>query len=205
MYKYTLPIDYKNFNKNCELPYYLEINHIFQAMQDFINFLESINEKLDSAKISPLETFLMPANFSSIVGEFIIARIPQYCNYLVKNKYHNGHPDLIPKGMFTNDAVQYTKEGIEVKSSRRPSGWQGHNPESVWLIVFHFDSISSNEIIKGKAYKPFCFKGVYAAKLDKEDWNFAGRSDSSRRTITASINQRGIAKLKKNWVYRYNQ
>lgn len=60
----------------------------------------------------------MPANFSSLVGEFMSTSLPKYCSSLVKNQYHNGHPDLIPAGYFLNDAVQHSREGIEVKASR---------------------------------------------------------------------------------------
>jgi hypothetical protein len=143
----------------------------------------------------------MPANFSSIVGEFMNISIPKYCSGLVKNQYHNGHPDLIPSGMFPNNAVQYTQDGIEIKGSRHASGWQGHNPESIWLMAFHFDSNTPNDEKKGIGPKPFRFKGVYAARLDKEDWTFSGRSATSRRTITASVNQSGVEKMKINWVY----
>jgi hypothetical protein len=69
-------------------------------------------------------------------------------------------------------------------------------------MVFHFDSNTSNDRRKGIDPKPFRFKGVYAAKLEKEDWAFSGRSATSRRTITASVNRNGIEKMKANWVYR---
>ena len=55
----------------------------------------------------------MPANFSSIVWEFMNLRVPKYCLGLIKNQYHNGHQDLIPSGRFPDDAVQYADEGIE--------------------------------------------------------------------------------------------
>ncbi len=67
---------------------------------------------------------LMPANFSSIVGEFMNSGIPKHCPTLVKNQYHNGHPDLLPAGMFPDDAAQHAGEGIEVKGSRYLRGWQ---------------------------------------------------------------------------------
>ena len=81
------------------------------------------------------------------------------------------------------------------------SGWQGHNPESIWLMVFCFDSNTSNDLIQGILPKPFRFRGVYAGKLDKSDWTFAGRSATSRRTITASVNRNGVGKMKANWIY----
>jgi len=83
--------------------------------------------------------------------------LPQHCATLVKNRYHNGHPDLIPTAMFPGNAVQHASEGIEVKASRHSSGWQGHNAEAIWLMVFYFDSNSVNDIPVGIGPRPFCF------------------------------------------------
>ena len=190
-----------SFNSNVVLPYGLTTKHVRRAMEGFIDFLGFINQQLHTKKIPRLESFIMPANFSSLVGEFMNVNIPKYCSTLVKNKYHNGHPDLIPAGRFSGGAVQYSDEGIEIKASRRKSGWQGHNPEDVWLMVFHFDSNTAADEHKGIGPKPFCFRGVFGAKLVKEDWNFSGRSATSRRTITASINRGGYEKMKANWIY----
>jgi hypothetical protein len=68
-------------------------------------------------------------------------------------------------------------------------------------MVFYFDSNTVSDEQKGIDPKPFQFKGVYAARLEKEDWNFSGRSAASRRTITASVNRNGTQKMKENWVY----
>ena len=195
------PISPDCFNSGCVLPYGLTTEHVRQAMNDFIDFLGFINQQLHTKGIPRLESFLMTANFSSIVGEFANISIPRYCSGLVKNQYHNGHPDLVPAGMFPNNATQYSSEGIEIKASRHASGWQGHNPEAIWLMVFYFDSNTVSDEQRGIAPKPFRFKGVYAARLEKEDWNFSGRSAASRRTITASVNRNGTQKMKENWVY----
>lgn len=192
------------FNQECELPYGLTTEHLRQAMEEFIDFLGFINARLWEKRLPRLETLLMPATFSGIVSEFMCIAIPRYCPGLVRNRYHNGHPDLIPKGRFSNDAVQYATEGIEVKASQRARGWQGHNPESGWLMVFHFESNTANDIKRGAPAKPFRFMGVYAARLDTGDWSFSGRSGVSRRTITASVNSFGMEKMRKNWVYQHH-
>jgi hypothetical protein len=197
-----VPVRRESFNPKCILPYGLEVIHIYQSMVDFTEFLGVINQALYAKELPRLESFLMQANFSSIVGEFATSNIPRYCHALVKNGFHNGHPDLIPKGLFPGDSVQYATEGIEVKGSRRSGGWQGHNPESVWLIVFHFDSNTAVDKRNDIGPKPFRFRGVYAAKLEKEDWKFSGRLGESRRTITASVNQSGVARMKANWIYK---
>jgi hypothetical protein len=196
----AVPVSPEKLNPQCILPYALSGEHIYQAMSDFVRFLSFVNQQLSTQDIPRLESFLMPANFSSIVGEFLNMTIPRYCETLAKNRFHNGHPDLIPTGIFPNNAVQYSAEGIEIKASRRASGWQGHNPESVWLIVFQFSSNSASDMLARP--RPFQFNGIYAAKLEKEDWKFSGRSATSRRTITASVTNSGSLKMKANWVYR---
>lgn len=195
------PVKQSNFNLQCKLPHGLTTAHVRRAMTDFVEFLGFINTQLNSRDMPRMETFLMPANFSSMVGEFMNMSIPKYCGTLVKNKYHNGHPDLIPAGRFPNDEVQYSNVGLEVKGSRHLSGWQGHNPEAVWLMVFCFESNTSNDQKKNIPPKSFKFTAVYAAKLKEEDWAFSGRSKTSRRTITASVTQPGVKKMKANWVY----
>jgi len=167
-------------------------------MVDFLDFLGFVNLQLNTKSIQRLESMLMPANFSSIVGEFMSSTIPKYCNTIVKNKFHNGHPDMIPAGVFVNDAVQHATEGIEVKASRYLRGWQGHNPEDVWLMVFVFDSNRPRDTIP----RPFHFVMVAGAKLSKGDWIFSGRSATSRRTITASVTETGYQKMITNWIYR---
>jgi len=196
------PVDPAGFNPQCTLPYGLTVEHVHKTMEDFTDLLGFINQQLHSRGVARLESFIMPANFSSLVSEFMNITLPKYCITLVKNQYHNGHPDLIPAGRYPQNAVQHSTEGIEIKGSRHAAGWQGHNPEAVWLMVFYFDSNTSNNAKAGIAPKPFCFKGVYAAKLSKRDWAFSGRSETSRRTITASVTASGVKKMKANWIYK---
>ena len=197
--QFVLPVEEAGFNKNVILPYELKIEHIKYAMNDFCNFLSFINTELYKNNMPIFEKILMQANFSSIVGEFINTTIPKYCNHLTKNKYHNGHPDLIEKGKFPNDAIQHSHDGIEIKASRYEKGWQGHNPENVWLMVFVFQCSRPNDDIP----IPFHFKAVYGAKLEESDWQFAGRNEGSRRTITATVKNSGFEKMVNNWIYKY--
>lgn len=197
-----LPVNTVGINRNAKLPYGLTTRHIHRAMNEFVSFLGFINTQLATKGIPRFESMLMPANFSSMVGEFMGTTIPKCCKTLVKNQYHNGHPDLIPAGRFPNDAVQYAPDGVEIKASRYARGWQGHNPEDVWLMVFILDSNRPKDGLVGVAPKPFQFLAVLAAKLTKKDWLFAGRSETSRRTITASVTPAGYAKMMANWIYR---
>lgn len=196
------PVESAGFNPNTKLPYGLTARHLEAAMNDFTNFIGFLNLQLFSKEIERLETMLMPANFSSIVGEFMASSIPKHCPTLVKNQYHNGHPDMIPAGHYPNDAVQHGDEGIEIKGSRYLRGWQGHNPEDTWLMVFVFDSNRPVDAVKAIAPRSFKFVMVLGAKITKDDWLFSGRSETSRRTITASITKSGYEKMMANWIYK---
>jgi hypothetical protein len=196
------PIVSSGFNDKARIPYGCTTEHIKLAMEEFIDFLGFINKQLISRDLNRLEAFLMSANFSSMVGEFMSASIPKHCLSIVKNNYHNGHPDLVPKDHFKDDSVLHATDGIEIKASRYHRGWQGHNPENVWLMVFVFDCNNAADAGAGNPEKPFRFLGVYGAQLEESDWTFSGRSATSRRTITASINKTGFDKMQANWIYR---
>lgn len=197
-----IPVQDGSFNPQATLPYGCSTAHIAAAMREFVEFLGYINTQLHSKQIARLETLLMPANFSGVVGEFIANALPRYCDGLVKNQYHNGHPDLIPVGVYPQNAVQHASEGIEIKASRYSSGWQGHNPEETWLMVFVFASNRPTDATRQIPPSPFEFKAVLGARLEQSDWTYSGRSESSRRTITASVNRAGYEKMAANWIYR---
>jgi hypothetical protein len=190
------------FNPSAVLPYGLTVEHVRSAMGDFLDFLGFVNMQLHARGVERLESMLMPANFSSIVGEFMSSGIPKHCPTLVKNQFHNGHPDMIPAGLYPADAVRYAGEGVDVKASRYLRGWQGHNPEDTWLMVFVFDSNRPPDAPRGVAPRPFRFVKVVGERLVKSDWTFAGRSETSRRTITAAVNGIGLRKMESNWIYR---
>jgi hypothetical protein len=196
------PLHVQGFNRKVILPNGLTVTHVRKAMADFLDFLGILNQQLNTRQLPRLESFLMPANFSSMVGEFVAATIPKYCKTLARNTYHNGHPDLVPAGKFEKDACQHGTEGIEIKASRHRSGWQGHNAEDAWLMVFVFDANASRDVSQNIGPKPFRFLKVVGARLEKCDWAFSGRSETSRRTITASVTRAGYDKMEANWLYR---
>jgi hypothetical protein len=196
------PVHPGGFNRQAVLPYGCTIKHLRQAMGEFIDFLGFINQQLHTKDLSRLESMLMPASFSSMVGEFMSASIPKYFRGLVRNRYHNGHPDLLPANKFPGDALEHGSDGIEIKGSCYLRGWQGHNPEDCWLMVFVFDSNRPVDVTKGIPPKPFRFLLVAGARLTKADWIFSGRSATSRRTITASVTRSGYQKMLGNWIYK---
>ena len=196
------PLDPKKFNPKAKIPYGVTVEHVGKAMQEFIDFLGFINTQLHTRKLERLESFLMPANFSSMVGEFMGASLPKHCKTVFRNSYHNGHPDIVPAGAYPENAIQHGPEGIEIKGSRYARGWQGHNAEETWLMVFVFECNNSRDVSLGNDPIPFRFVKVVGAKLLESDWQFSGRAEGSRRTITATVKRSGFDKMEANWIYR---
>lgn len=192
----------EDFNPRAQIPFGVSIEHICAAMNEFVGFIGFLSQQLHGKQLMRLENMLMPANFSSMVGEFISASLPKYCSTVCKNNYHNGHPDLLPTGIFPRNTVQHADQGIEIKGSRYLKGWQGHNAEDTWLMVFCYDSNRPVDLNEGLLPKPFKYLMVCGAMLTKADWTFSGRSETSRRTITASINRTGYVKMTSNWIYK---
>ena len=191
------------FNPQAKIPYGVTVDHIRRAMTEFTDFLGFVNSQLFTKDIDRFEDMLMPANFSSIVGEFVTASVPKYCPTIIKNAYHNGHPDMLPAGKYPQNAAQHAgADGIEVKASRYLKAWQGHNAEDAWLMVFCYEAGRPTDKAKGICKAPFRFLMVCGALIEKSDWLFAGRSATSRRTITASVTATGYAKMTANWIYR---
>jgi hypothetical protein len=194
---------FEDFNPAAQIPYGVSIEHICQTMKDFTEFLSAVDSQLVLKNMTRLEEMLMPANFSSMVGEFVASNLPKHCATIAKNAYHNGHPDLLPAGKYPRNAAQHAgADGIEVKASRYLKSWQGHNAEDVWLMVFVFQSGRPVDVLKKVEPVRFRFLAVYGAMLRKADWKFAGRGQQSRRTITASVLTSGYERMVKNWIYR---
>lgn len=191
-----------DFNPKATIPFGVSVEHVQRTMANFADFLRVVDTALVRKGMLRLEDMLMPANFSSMVGEFIAANLPRHSYGVVRNTYHNGHPDLLPSGKYAKDAAQHAgSDGIEIKASRYLKGWQGHNAEDTWLMVFAFDSGRPSDQLQARPQKPFRFLAVYGAMLTKADWQFAGRSAVSRRTITATVLPSGFEKMAKNWIY----
>jgi hypothetical protein len=194
--------DPKCFNSRAKIPFGVTPEHVCKAMKDFTDFLGFVDTQLASKQMTRFEEMLMPANFSSLVGEFMSTTIPKYCPTVVKNVYHNGHPDMLPGGKYVDNKAQHAGvDGIEIKASRYTKAWQGHNVEDVWLMVFIFQSGRPADLAKGAPLVRFRFLSVLGAMLTKADWKFAGRSETSRRTITASVLPCGYRKMSDNWIY----
>jgi hypothetical protein len=169
------------------------------AMDDMYDFLYNVNVFLTSRGYDRLEELLAAATYSGVVSELVVESLSKQSATLTKNPYHNGRPDLVPVDVYGDKGILRGEQGIEVKASRNASGWQGHNVETGWIMVFQYRLDRISERMEDR--EPTRFDRVLCANLDERDWGFSGRSEASRRTATASILKSGLAKLEANAVY----
>ena len=183
----------RGFNYDVSLPYGLRAAEVRAAIEDIYDFLHNVNRFLTEKGWDRLEETLMAATFSGMISELVVQSMSKQSASLIRNQYHNGRPDLLPRGHYPNDAVLRADEGIEVKASRNEGGWQGHNVESGWIMIFQHQVDLETHPIEQR--EPTKFVRVLIAQLKEEDWSFSGRRAGSRRTITASVVRSGMEKL----------
>ena len=178
-------LDPRYVNRRVVLPYALKVKEIEQAVAETYRLFHGLNDFLENSGFRPLEELLLGNSLSGMISEFLVKNIARAAETLEAN------PDLLPQGHYASNLVLKGDEGIEIKSSIRRGGWQGHNPEDCWLMVFRY-----------AIGEPLMFLEILCAKLDEADWSFSGRTGASRRTPTASITAAGVEKLRNNFLYR---
>lgn len=190
--------DATRFNPRVLLPYQLRLQDFDLAMRDLFDLLFDINAALVSRGLQRLEETVRPAIFSGIVSDALAAALARHSRVLTVNQFHNGHPDLIPRGRYANDAAQAGGEGVEIKATKGRGAVDTHGARDAWLCVFRYVGDSTTEPVVERA--PTRVVEVLLARLTTGDFRRNQRGELGTRT--ASPNEQGLAKLRANWVYR---
>jgi len=192
------------FNPNAELPYGVEPEEVATAIKEFYDFYADLNEFLLMEDHGRIETVLRANNaLSDFIGNAATEELAQASDKLIINQKQDGFPDILPVGKDDyaekDYEVHHGDEGIETKCSKSNGGWQAHNNESAWFVVFRYERGDPDEDVTDMA--PIRFTQVLAGNLTEDDWSHSGRSEDSRRTITSSIIASGMHKLRSNPIY----
>lgn len=192
------------FNPNARLPYGVTADEIRTAIKEFYDFYSGLNEFLLREGHGRLETVLRANNaLSDFIGNVATEELANSSDALIVNQKPDGFPDLLPVDHDAyreqNYEVHHGEHGIETKCSKSNGGWQAHNNEEAWFIVFRYKRGDTESDIEDM--DPIQFTQVLAANLNEEDWSHSGRSGDSRRTITSSIIASGMHKLRSNPIY----
>jgi hypothetical protein len=187
------------FNKKLALPYNLRLDDFRIAMQDIYDFFFDTNRSLIERQLSRLDDFVRPAILSGFLSDMITDSLGSHSRSLVRNNYHNGHPDLIVKGVYKNNATPRGDQGVEIKTTKhRGAAVDFHGGRDQTLVVFVYSSDTQTEPAVSR--EPLTFTGIYLAEVVEKDFNRYERGELGTRT--SSLNKEARSRLRENWIYK---
>ncbi len=193
-------VDGSKFNTEATLPYELRLKDFELALQDVYDFFYDVNSHLRSKGLDRLDEMLRPANMSGVLTDMLTASLAKHSRTLTVNVYHNGHPDLVVRGVYPNNSVIAGTEGVEIKTTRKRGGAvDTHGAREQWMCVFVYQVDTETE--PADARVPMTFTEVYLGHVTEADFRKNPRA-SELSTRTATLDRAGIAKFRENWVYK---
>lgn len=191
-------VDTGRLNPKAKLPYELRLEDFQIAMQDVYDFFYDVNGHLLSKGLPRLDDTLRPAIMSGLLSDMLTSSMAKHSRVLTMNHYFNGHPDLIVQGLYPNDAVKAGTEGVEIKTTRKPGGavdTHGARNQIMCAFVYAIDSETEPAVSR----KPMAFTEVYLGQVTTAD--FRSNARGTLGTRTATLDKKGILKLRENWIY----
>jgi hypothetical protein len=192
-------VDASAFNANAALPYELRLKDFEVAMQDIYDFFYDVNSALTMKGLQRLDDTLRPAIMSGLLSDMLTASIAKHSRVLTENRYFNGHPDLVVKGIYADNAVKAGTEGVEIKTTRKSGGAvDTHGARDQWMCVFVYSVDNATEPALSR--RPMTITEVYLGQVVRDDFRKNARGELGTRTAT--LHKEGVSKLRANWVYR---
>lgn len=192
-------VDATKFNSNATLPFELRLRDFEMAMQDVYDFFYDVNRGLVDRGLERLDEMLRAAIMSGLLSDMLTSSLAKHSRTLTVNCYHNGHPDLVVRGVYPENSVKAGSEGVEVKTTRKRGGAvDTHGARDQWMCVFVYDTDAVTEPTRDR--RPMTFREVYLCQVTRADFRKNARSELGTRTAT--LHREGIEKLRQNWIYR---
>ena len=192
-------LDNGAFNPQAVLPFQLRLKDFELAMQDIYDFFFDVNTALVGKGLQRMDDMLRPAIMSGLLSDMLTASMARHSRTLTENKYFNGHPDLIVKGVYAGDAIKAGSEGVEIKTTRKAGGAvDTHGARDQWMCVFVYAIDAESE--PANARRPMTFTEVYLGEVTRDDFRKNARGELGPRTAT--LHKEGVAKLRSNWIYK---
>ena len=191
-------VDRTKFNPALDLPYQLRSTDFESAMQDVYDFFHDVNSHLAEKGLERLDDMLRPAIMSGVLSDMATASLAKHSRALTENAYFNGHPDLVVRGVYPNNAVKSGEQGVEIKTTRKKGGAvDTHGARDQWMCVFVYSV--DNETEPAVDRRPMTFKEVYLGEVTIDYFRRNPRGELGTRTAT--LDRYGIRKLRESWLY----
>lgn len=169
------------------------------AMQDVYDFFFDVNTLLLGKGLERLDNMLRPAIMSGVLSDMLTASLAKHSRVLTQNEYFNGHPDLVVRGRYPNNAVKTGSDGVEIKTTRKAGGAvDTHGARDQWMCVFVYEL--DNESEPAVERRPIRFREVYLSQVTVADFRKNPRGELGTRTAT--LHRDGILRFRQNWIYR---
>ena len=195
-------IDRTKFNPAALLPFELRLHDFEMAMRDVYDFFFDVNRGLVERGLERLDDMLRPAIMSGLLSDMLTSSLAKHSRTLTVNSYHNGHPDLVVRGVYPDNGVKSGLEGVEIKTTRKHGGAvDTHGARDQWMCVFVYDVDTHTEPARDRS--PMTFREVYLGRVKRADFRRNPRGELGTRTAT--LHREGIEKLRQNWVYRLSE
>jgi hypothetical protein len=192
-------VDISRFNAGALFPFELRLEDFQMAMQDVYDFFYDVNAHLAQKGLQRLDDMLRPAIMSGVLSDMLTASLAKHSRALTENRYFNGHPDLIVRGIYAGNATKAGTEGIEVKTTRKiGEAVDTHGARDQWMCVFVYEVDAESEPARDR--RPMTFTEVYLGRVTVEDFRKNPRGELGTRTAT--LHKDGIKKLRENWLYK---
>ena len=192
-------VDASKFNAVATLPYKLRIDDFKLAMQDIYDFFLDVNTDLVAKGLERLDDMLRPAIMSGMLSDMLTSSLAKHSRTLTVNCYHNGHPDLVVRGVYPDDCVKAGDQGVEIKTTRKAGGAvDTHGARNQWMCVFVY--AVDNDTQPAMKREALSFTEVYLGQVTVDDFRKNPRGELGTRTAT--LHADGIAKLRTSWIYR---
>ena len=192
-------LDLAKLNPAVMLPYELRLQDFQAAVQDVYDFFFDVNTGLTGKGLERLDEMLRPAIMSGVLSDMLTASLAKHSRTLVVNAHFNGHPDLVVRGVYPNQAVKAGEQGVEIKTTRKAGGAvDTHGARNQWMCAFVYQVDNKTE--PARMRKAMTFTEIYLGQVTIDDFRRNDRSELGTRTAT--LHADGIAKLRRSWIYR---
>jgi hypothetical protein len=118
-------VNAKCFDRSAKLPFGLRLKDFEMAMQDVYDFFYDVNLGLIERGLHRLDDMLRPAILSGVLSDMLTASLAKHSRSLTVNLYHNGHPDLVVNGIYSDNRA------------RAPGAWDNPRLFLYSLSLFH--------------------------------------------------------------------